>query len=181
MLTCFQALSRTVVCKARVAVAPVNVDTDNDTDKETDFAETTEDIQASVTETIKFPEELQRDVLERMRQADVEMTVSVDDMEDSLVDVNTATIVDTPVEEDIMVVSEEVTAEIEVEVEVEIESESGRVEGKVEESKPERVEIKVEESEPERVEIKVEETEYDKIVQDSFDEEDETEGMDPST
>lgn len=131
--------------------------------------ETTEDIQASVTETINFPEELQRDVLEGMRQADVEMTVSVDDMEDSLVDVNTATIVDTPVEEDIMVVSEEVTAEIEVGVEVEIESESGRVEGKVEESKPERVEIKVEE------------TEYDKIVQDSFDEEDETEGMDLST
>ncbi|THY37953.1 hypothetical protein D6C98_10545, partial [Aureobasidium pullulans] len=163
------ALSRTVVCKARVAVAPVNLDTDNDTDKETDFAETTEDIQASVTETINFPEELQRDVLERMRQADVEMTVSVDDMEDSLVDVNTATIVDTPVEEDIMVVSEEVTAEIEVEVEVEIESESGRVEGKVEESKPERVEIKVEE------------IEYEKIVQDSFDEEDEIEGMDLST
>lgn len=131
--------------------------------------ETTENIQASVTETINFPEELQRDVLERMCQADVEMTVSVDDMEDSLVDVNTATIADTPVEEDIMVVSEEVTAEIEVEVEVEIESESGRVEGKVEESKPERVEIKVEE------------TEYDKIVQDSFDEEDETEGMDLST
>ncbi|THX23850.1 hypothetical protein D6D10_10241 [Aureobasidium pullulans] len=175
-------LSRTVIYKAKVAVAPQAPDTENDTDRETNFEETTGSVQASVTETMNFPEELQRDVLERMRQADVEMSVSVDErMRTGLVDVDTATIVDAPVKEDITVVSEEVTAEIEVEVEVEIESESGRVEGKVEESKPERVEIKVEESEPERVEIKVEETEYEKIIQDSFDEEDETEGMDLST
>ncbi|THY00818.1 hypothetical protein D6D03_06230 [Aureobasidium pullulans] len=175
-------LSRTVIYKAKVAVAPQAPDTENDTDRETNFEETTGSVQASVTETMNFPEELQRDVLERMRQADVEMSVSVDEpMKTGLVDVDTATIVDAPVKEDITVVSGEVTAEIEVEVEVETESESGRVEGKVEESKVEGVEIKVEESEPERVEIKVEETEYEKIIQDSFDEEDETEGMDLST